>query len=264
MLLWVIETVIVVLSMYTKIPMPKVEWTQQNIKYVFCAFPAIGVLIGVSVWLWNDATINLFIGDILRAVGITAIPLLITGGIHIDGFCDTTDAISCYGPKEKKFAILNDPHIGVLGTLGVLLYIMLYFALCTELEKSNNVLLLLGLGYLLSRILTGLSVVSIPSAKKNGLARAFADGASKPFTIAFLIILLAAIFAVSLWVDAPSAVIMYMINAILFLYCRNIAMKAFGGITGDLAGWWLQISELGTLAGLVITPYLKATISSFL
>ena len=35
-----------------------------------------------------------------------------------------------------------------------------------------------------------------------------------------------------------------------FFYYRYVSMKEFGGITGDLAGWFLQLFEAAALAAL--------------
>ena len=34
-------------SMFSKIPMPQAEWTEENMKYMLCFFPFIGTAIGI-------------------------------------------------------------------------------------------------------------------------------------------------------------------------------------------------------------------------
>ena len=51
--------------------------------------------------------------------------LLVTGGIHLDGFMDTTDARSSYGDREKKLAILKDSHVGAFAVIGCSFYLIL-------------------------------------------------------------------------------------------------------------------------------------------
>ena len=43
-------------------------------------------------------------------------------------------------------------------------------------------------------------------------------------------------------------------------YYKRTALKEFGGVTGDLAGWFLQLCELGCLAGLVLAQRLEAVL----
>ena len=102
----------VAFSMYSRLPVPQVEWNEKNMKYAFCFFPLIGIFVGGAVWLWLQAAAFWGFGDSLRAAVCVALPLLITGGIHLDGFCDTVDALSSHQSRERKLEILKDPHIG--------------------------------------------------------------------------------------------------------------------------------------------------------
>ena len=36
----------VAFAMFSKIPMPRADWTKENMKYMFCFFPFIGTVIG--------------------------------------------------------------------------------------------------------------------------------------------------------------------------------------------------------------------------
>ena len=42
----VLETIAVAFSMYSALPMPQFEWNQRNMRFSFCAFPLIGLVIG--------------------------------------------------------------------------------------------------------------------------------------------------------------------------------------------------------------------------
>ena len=38
-------------SMYSKVPMPKSEWTKEPMRYIMCLIPLIGVILGAVNWL---------------------------------------------------------------------------------------------------------------------------------------------------------------------------------------------------------------------
>ena len=85
---------IIAISMYSKIPMPNVEWSEDRMRYVMCFFPLVGIVQGAALGLWLHFALdvlNLSVGA--AALTGAAIPLLVTGGIHMDGFLDTMDAI---------------------------------------------------------------------------------------------------------------------------------------------------------------------------
>ncbi len=72
--------------MYSKIPMPYVQWKEENMKYAMCFFPLVGLAIGIVMGAWMYLAKFLGIGNILFAGIATIIPVIISGGIHIDGF----------------------------------------------------------------------------------------------------------------------------------------------------------------------------------
>ncbi|MDY5112348.1 MAG: adenosylcobinamide-GDP ribazoletransferase, partial [Bilifractor sp.] len=102
------ESFIVAFSMYSKIPMPHIEWSEKSMKYSMCFFPWIGLVIGLLEYLWFLLCGRTGVSDLLRSSIAVAIPLLVTGGIHFDGFLDTTDALSSWRTREERLRILKD------------------------------------------------------------------------------------------------------------------------------------------------------------
>lgn len=97
---------VIACSMYSRIPMPQVDWTENRMKYAMCFFPLIGVIMGAALWLTaliGENVHTLEEGSLLWAVMGTILPLLITGGIHLDGYLDVTDARSSYGDRRKNW-----------------------------------------------------------------------------------------------------------------------------------------------------------------
>ena len=45
----VLQTVAVAFAMFSAVPVPQFNWTEKNMRYAMCAFPLIGVVIGL---LW--------------------------------------------------------------------------------------------------------------------------------------------------------------------------------------------------------------------
>ena len=76
----VLESIVVAFSMYSKIPMPHIEWNKENMKNVLCFFPWVGAVAGVLVWLWFRVSDQFGFGVMLRASVAVLIPVLVTGG----------------------------------------------------------------------------------------------------------------------------------------------------------------------------------------
>ena len=78
-------SLVIACSMYSRIPMPKVQWTKERMKYVMCFFPLIGLVIGICLWAWGQIAGVLGLGLLSYCLGGTLLPLGITGGIHMPG-----------------------------------------------------------------------------------------------------------------------------------------------------------------------------------
>ncbi|MEG2597176.1 MAG: adenosylcobinamide-GDP ribazoletransferase, partial [Oscillospiraceae bacterium] len=161
---------LVCFSMYSVLPMPQVEWKKENMKTVFCFFPLIGVLIGGASLGWYYLAAYLGWNCFVYAAVAATIPIFITGGIHMDGYIDTCDALFSYGNTDKKLEILKDPRVGAFGVMYTGVYFLLQFALFTEMKDHPENLILLASGYVVSRVISGIAIVSIKTAKSTGLA----------------------------------------------------------------------------------------------
>ena len=46
--MWIFNSLIIAIAMYSKIPMPQAEWNEKNMRYAMCFFPVVGVVIGAA------------------------------------------------------------------------------------------------------------------------------------------------------------------------------------------------------------------------
>ena len=251
-----ISTVIVAFSMFSAIPMPQTEWTNKSMRYALCAFPLIGSVIGALVCLWRFVCLRMEFSEWILAAGICVLPVIVTGGIHLDGFCDTADALASHQDTEKKLQILKDPHMGAFAAIWLGCYFIAQLALAVTAAQMQADLTALAFGYCISRSLSGLAVASFPLAKNSGLAYTFAEYADKKKVRTFLAVL-AAVLCVLCCICCGKKGIGVSIAAIgTFLYYRFRLIEKFGGLSGDLAGWFVQMCELFMLAAVVLTEYL--------
>lgn len=258
MIVW--ETFVVACSMFSALPMPNICWNERNLRYVLCAFPAIGLILGAVCWGWVALCQWLAVPALLRGAGFCLIPVLLTGGIHLDGYADTCDALASHAPAEKKQQILKDPHLGAFAAIRLCVYFVASWALWSVLPQANwNTLAAVTLGFCLSRTLSGLAVAIFPLAKDTGLAHTFATAADKR-RVALCLRVVAVILCTGLCLCGWQGAAMAGTALVLFFYYRRMAVRQFGGISGDLAGWFLQTTELTMLAALTAVQFLEATL----
>ena len=186
----------------------------------------------------------------LYAAGLTLLPVLLSGGIHLDGFCDTADALSSHAAPERKREILKDSHTGAFAILYAAGWFTAYFALCTEIELCGRAALFLGILQVFSRALGAFASVALPGSGQTGLLAAFRMRRRKK--AAWLLgIWLAACTAGLCALSLPGGIAAALIAAGCFFGLRRMAAREFGGMSGDLAGYIITLSQLLMLLGYV-------------
>lgn len=233
--------------MYSRIPMGKIEWTEENMSYVMCFFPWIGAVIGGLTYLIFHLQ-NVLSGNgicfhpFFYTVLLVLIPILVTGGIHMDGFLDTKDALSSYQSMERRLEILKDPHAGAFAIIYGVVYFLCYLGVYSSLSERS--VIAIGMSFLLSRTLSAFSVTTFPQARKKGMAADVSGGTSKERTKKVLIIYLFLLGVSLLYFGKWCGLAVLVTAVVVFVRYHKMAMKLFGGVTGDLAGYFLQRCEL--------------------
>ena len=247
-----LKSLISAFLMYSRVPMPQVEWKEENRRYSLGFFPLVGAVCGGLLILLRFLCDTLNAGQFIFAAGAVLLPVLVTGGIHLDGFCDVTDARSSFAGKEKRLEILTDPHIGSFAVMRLCLYLILQTALFTGIVTVKEASAA-ACGYVISRALSGLSAVCFKAAKKEGTLQSFVQPSHKNITIAMEIFFIAAAAAAAVTLYPIRGAVCLAVCAGVIFYCRRTAYKDFGGYTGDVCGWCQQLCEIWYLAAFVIT-----------
>ena len=112
-----LKAMAIAFSIYSKIPVPQFEWKEEDMEYMMCFFPWIGGVIGLFFFGWAVLCEKFAVGNVCYALIGAAIPLMISGGFHVDGYMDTMDAFHSYQSREKKLEILKDSHIGAFAVM---------------------------------------------------------------------------------------------------------------------------------------------------
>ena len=236
------NSLIVAFAMYSKIPMPNIEWSKENMKYPLCFFPLVGAVIGAILCGWRIAYPYLCNGNFLPAVVFVIVPVIVSGGIHVDGYIDTVDAICSHKPLERKLEILKDTHTGAFAIIMTLAYFLI--ALGVWSEMPIDAVPVLAVGFVMSRALSGLAIVIFPHAKTSKLLAAFADGANKKIVGITMVVYVIVCGALMCYLQPLYGSIAILGAALSFGYYYYTAKKHFGGITGDVAGYFVQVCEL--------------------
>lgn len=238
-------------SMYSRIPMPDTEWEEESMRYALCFFPFIGAVLGALFCGVYALAGWCGFGAFFRGSLLTVLPIVVTGGIHMDGYMDTKDAMSSYRPQKERLAILKDPHIGAFAVISAVCYFVVYFGAVTEI-KSVKETVLVAACFILSRTMSAFCFVTCKSAKKEGLQYTFAEAMQKRAVIISTVVYLCAAYSLLFVISPVYAGICFAAMIFLYAYYRVFSNKYFGGITGDLAGYYVQVQEIVYLLCIVV------------
>lgn len=148
---------------------------------------------------------------------------------------------------KRSWRSSKTPHCGAFAVIRLCSYFAAYLALCACVDFTPRVGLCWTLALVLERALSGLAVASFPMAKNTGLAHTFATAADRT-TVRRVLMVLAALLSAALLALGGWALVLAAF--LVFAHYHVVSDKQFGGITGDLAGWFLQKAELWMLAAL--------------
>lgn len=208
-------------------------------------FPVAGLLIG-SLAVVSGMIAHLLFGPPVHAVAAVAVAVVVTGGLHLDGLADTSDAVLSWRDRERRLEIMRDSRIGAMGAIALVLVIAL---------KIAALLALAGhwwLGALISpafgRWADVYGIARFPAARNEGLAagvRAAAGDRQLTRATAMMVIIAAPLCFWGEWYLAvPAALAAF---AVMHWLAAALS-KSFGGLTGDMYG---ALSETGEVAALL-------------
>lgn len=246
----VLKAICIAVSTYSILPVPRFDWTAENLRHSLCALPLVGLPIGALLLLWNWLCGLLGIGPVLFAAVAAALPVFVTGGIHLDGFCDTVDALASHQTRERKLEILKDPHVGAFAVIYVCLYLLLCFGLYSRL-LSSAALPVVCVGFAFSRSLTVFSTITLPNARSSGMLAAFTNHVNRRVEIGIAACCPLACCAGMLACSISAGACCILLCGLWFFLYRRICIAQFGGATGDTTGFFLQMTELFALIGAV-------------
>ena len=247
------KSMAITFAMYSKIPVRNFNWEKENMKYCLLFLPVVGIVEGIFLIAFSIFLNKLNVNPILIAAVLTVLPILYTGGIHMDGFLDTMDALGSNQDKQKKLNILKDSNSGAFAIIGGLVYILLYFASLLTFQGFTRIYIL-AVSYMLIRAYSALSLIVFKNARGSGLAFEFADKSliytNRTVLIGFILLGSVAMIIINVNFGLLCAISTFLV----FMYYRVKSFEEFGGITGDLAGYFLQLAELVVVLVLALAP----------
>jgi len=233
------------LQFLTRLPLnPGITISDQRIGQSVLFYPLVGLLIGAILVLINDLLPEQSLA--LNAAIILTVWVLLTGGLHLDGLADCSDAwAGGLANKDRSLAIMKDPAAGPIAVIILILLLLLKWTALQSLLQQQEAFIPLCLAPLLGRLSILILMLSTPYIRKNGLGSAMQQ--HLPRQAAKLIIFFSLV--VLLWLTN-----LYTLISVLSLIglIRYLALQRLQGVTGDVYGASVEMVEAMVLISMVL------------
>ncbi len=229
-------------GMFTALPCPNRVWDESARGLMLVCLPIVGALLGL---LWTAlGTLGMtWLTPSLCAALIAALPWLLTGFIHLDGYMDTCDAILSWRPLEQRLRILKDVHTGAFAVVGLGLLMMFSYAAAIDLDWFDlQALIFIPV---VSRCGSAYCVMTMKPLGHSEYARTEGKSAHLVAVVAMWLI---AVVICTVWLKAFA--IALLIETAAYAAAMAWASHTLKGVSGDVAGFALSVAECAGLIAL--------------
>jgi adenosylcobinamide-GDP ribazoletransferase len=234
----------------TIIPVPGRLGTEQtDISGSLLFFPVVGFIIGAVAAGFSLLFLQLF-APAIAAVLTIIILLTASGGLHIDGLCDSADGFLSSRPREQMLVIMRDSKIGVMGVMAIILVVGLKIAALASVEQSSF-WRAVWLAPIAGRCGVLVMMAVLPYVRsEGGLASMFYKNSRK--NAAFGVI--AFLFTVAWLIAGSAGVIAAGISFGFILIFAGYCRYKINGTTGDTLGAGCELAETSVLLTFAAEP----------
>lgn len=225
------------LQFLTRIQISNPEWDYEKCGRGSAFFPVVGLVAG-AVLMAVKMVGELVFSPLITAALILLAEVIITGGLHVDGFMDSMDGLYSGRDRERKLEIMKDSRVGSFGALGLACLVLIKYIFYLELLKMGQMSWLLAIP-VFGRWSMVYAIRFFPYLRSQGLGNPYSDHTgNREFMIATVVM------AVTLVLGLQEGAIFFLIPVLLIHLWLKRVRDALGGLTGDIYGAVEEISEV--------------------
>jgi adenosylcobinamide-GDP ribazoletransferase len=214
-------------------PIIRRRFTPQELGRSVGFYPLVGILLGIILEVANH-DLRLALPAQVSAALALSLWVILSGGLHLDGFLDSCDGLFGGCTAERRLEIMRDERVGAFALTGGILLLLVKYSAIASLPGASSALLLAPT---LGRWGMSLAVVAFPYGRSQGLGLDIKNQAS------WNQVLLAGLFSLALCIlVAGWAGLAALGGATLTAWLIGaFALHRLPGLTGDIYG---AINEL--------------------
>ncbi|MBT2689177.1 adenosylcobinamide-GDP ribazoletransferase [Bacillus sp. ISL-47] len=249
------------LQFFTSIPISiNLPMDRDHLEKAIRTFPLVGLFQGSLYAFMLYAFLEWTPFSILAAAfAVWLAGIVLTGGIHLDGWMDAGDAFFSYRDQKKRLEIMSDPRTGAFGVLSVIVLLGARFLFIYEIANLSRSVsyFLIALIPFFGKMMMGILLLKVKAAKEEGLGYLFQQSASSKTLHIYSIYLLLMAGTAGFLVEPAlfGLLLMILISVLLFFFLSKKVKTWFGGMTGDVLGASVEGTEVLLWMALWILHY---------
>ena len=225
-------------NMLTILPFFKVHDFFKGINgYSVMLYPLVGLLLGTVLFLVHFALSGI-VPPLHAGVIVFVLWVVLSGGLHLDGFSDTVDGL--FVARDKAITVMKDAHVGGMGMVFTVVFLLLKLSSLLFMEAYY----LLPVVLMLSRFNASVAIYFYKYIS-SGVGTLLKE----EFTKQQLLVALAYTLVVAYLF---SFVFAFIVSLLVLLLIARFFIHRLGGLSGDIYGFIIEVSELVLLNYIVI------------
>lgn len=243
----------------TALPVRVTRWDREAARAGMLAAPLAGLVVGLCAAAVGGLLLLAGSGPLLAAVATTAVPAVLTRGLHLDGLADTADGLGSAKPAEDALRIMKRSDIGPFGVITLLLVLLAQLAALTELydEGWAHGAVAAALAAVTARLaLTLAARTGVPPARPDGLGATVAGSVPPRAALLTALLVTAASAAVCGGLFGAYGALHHTLALAAGLGAAHLLLthcvRRFGGVTGDVFGGLAETAATATLVVLTL------------
>lgn len=202
-------------------------------------FPVVGLVQGLILLVLYWLLSLIFPGAVVDALILAALVIL-TGGLHIDGFCDVVDGFGSRKGRAETLRIMKDSRVGAFAAAGIALLFIMKFAGLSSLPLGHKGGVIVSMPVLSLWSMVLLARLHSYPREEGGTGKAFVEHTgNRELAMASVITLVITLLAMGVY-----ALLIYMLIFILTLLMGEYSRQKLRGVTGDVLGAAKEINDV--------------------
>lgn len=240
-----INNLLLYFQFLTRVPINKsLDCSMENFKKGIYGFVLVGAFLGgVNTFLYYIMR-GIFSNTITAGV-LVIVPILLTGGMQIDGIGDTCDGFFAFkeGGKEKRIEIMKDSRVGTFAVIAIIWLMVMKINIISELISDGKIYGIF-MFTVLSRFCVMFQAYIGKKAKEHGTGNLYIQNVgSRGLFSGLTLTLIFALISGGIFETVLILPIIMIITMVFNKYCE----KKIGGQSGDTLGATNEICELAAL-----------------